>query len=351
VNKNERQHDNTRMEQLNRYLNSLSDDAMAMNLSSMFLKQLPDLSRFTNLRILYCSNNKIVRLPTKLPSTLQELDCSYNLISELPVIPDKLQILNCSNNHLNKLRNLPDGLQELYCGNNELCKIDMELPDSIKILNCRNNQITEFTQLPRELQEFNCSNNGLLQFPDLPDNLQLLICQFNILECLPRLPDGLQELNCRFNKLTQLPQLPCSLEILNCSYNRLTHLTKLKENLKKLCCSYNGLTSLPLLPNKLRFLELNDIHNMLEYIDSNDDLYRIRRKTQILNRFKYTFYLEKVRRRLRNWLYKNVIEKLAKKKYNPTNLIKIMGVDMDDIDNAKNTKCTPEIEEKIINWK
>jgi Leucine-rich repeat (LRR) protein len=113
---------------------------------------------------------------------------------KLTKLPSTLQILNCSNNELTKLPELPSTLQELYCYSNKL---------------------TELPELPSTLQKLDCSKNKLTELPELLSTLQKLDCTFNNLTKLPELPSTLQELDCSNNELTELPELPQSLKYLN----------------------------------------------------------------------------------------------------------------------------------------
>jgi len=99
------------------YLNSLPEDILIIDISFKSLKSLPDLTRFKNLKELYCSNNELTLLPT-LPQNLEVLGCSNNQLTSLPTLPQKLKELYCSNNQLTSLPTLPQNLEELYCDNN-----------------------------------------------------------------------------------------------------------------------------------------------------------------------------------------------------------------------------------------
>ena len=64
-----------------------------------FLKtyKLPDLTKYINLKVLYCNNTKLTEL-TNLPNTLIELNCSNNELTELSNLPNTLTRLDCSVN-------------------------------------------------------------------------------------------------------------------------------------------------------------------------------------------------------------------------------------------------------------
>ena len=141
-----------------KYVNSLSNDILIIDLSRRELTKLPDLSRFTK---------------------LQELYCNCNQLTFIPPLPNSLQILSCYNNKLTYLPNLPNSLQELYCLFNKLTILADHLPDSLTILHCSNNQLTSLPDLPNSLKYLNCEKNQLTSLPDLPNSLQILHCENN----------------------------------------------------------------------------------------------------------------------------------------------------------------------------
>ena len=64
------------------YFNSLPNDILTLDIRGEGITSLPDLTRFKNLKTLYCSKNKLTVLPT-LPQNLQKLSCSNNPIYEI----------------------------------------------------------------------------------------------------------------------------------------------------------------------------------------------------------------------------------------------------------------------------
>ena len=60
-----------------------------IDLSNKKLKKLPDLTKYTNLKILKCSNNELTEL-NNLPNTLTELYCDNNQLQKLNNLPNKL---------------------------------------------------------------------------------------------------------------------------------------------------------------------------------------------------------------------------------------------------------------------
>lgn len=107
-------------------LNSLPDNTEMLNFEGHNLKVLPDLSRFHNLKRLYCENNRLTSLPI-LPQTLEILFCSNNLLTSLPILPEKLGILYCENNLITSLP-LLHNVYQFHFVNNPI--YDIILPKS-----------------------------------------------------------------------------------------------------------------------------------------------------------------------------------------------------------------------------
>ena len=84
------------------YINLLSSDVTEIDICFNDLIELPNLSRFTCLQNLDCSNNQLCQLD-KLPFHLQILDCSQNQLSRLNNLPYSLKELNCSRNIITQL--------------------------------------------------------------------------------------------------------------------------------------------------------------------------------------------------------------------------------------------------------
>ena len=121
------------------YLNSLSEDILTLDIKSRGLKYLPDLTRFKNLQVLICYDNKLTSLPT-LPQNLQELSCFNNQLTSLPTLPQNLEELDCYHNQLTSLPTLPQNLKILECYDNPIYEIVnnnnlIKIKQNIQILN------------------------------------------------------------------------------------------------------------------------------------------------------------------------------------------------------------------------
>ena len=136
------------------YLTSLSDNVEFINLASFGLTTLPDLSRFTKLKTLYCSWNHLTTIPVIL--SLKRLCCKYNQLTSIPVLPN-LEELYCCHNQLTSIPILPK-LKTLFCVCNRLINIPV-LPN-LKSLYCCDNTITIIPELPT-LKYLYCKNNPI----------------------------------------------------------------------------------------------------------------------------------------------------------------------------------------------
>ena len=99
---------------MDKILDTYTLDIDSINLSCKKLSKLPDLTRFTKLKVLYCSNNMLTELHN-LPESLTELYCNYNKLTTLSNLPESLTELYCNYNELTTLSNLPNTLITLEC--------------------------------------------------------------------------------------------------------------------------------------------------------------------------------------------------------------------------------------------
>ena len=144
-----------------RYLDSLPEGILTLNISGRRIKSLTNLTRFKNLQFLDCSRNNLTYLPT-LPQNLTELHCYRNQLSSLPTLPPNLEVLACSENTLTLLPTLPKNLEALYCSNNQLTYLPT-LPENLKRLYCYYNQLTSLPNLPQNLEILHCHYNPIYE--------------------------------------------------------------------------------------------------------------------------------------------------------------------------------------------
>ena len=90
------------------------------------LNELPSFSDSICLKTLICSNNNLIKLPRKLPRSLIYFNCSYNRLTELPVLHENMYIY-CNHNKLYSLPLFPNTyviyfdmtpIKNLYTSNN-----------------------------------------------------------------------------------------------------------------------------------------------------------------------------------------------------------------------------------------
>jgi len=152
---------------INTYINSLPSDILEIEIAFQNLTILPDLSRFTKIKKLYCCCNYLTILP-KLPESLQSLFCHGNKLTSLPDLPPNLKELSCSENQLTELPKLPSSLRLLYCRRNKILILPT-LPFNLKTIDCYNNPLIQTNiNLPINLIYLQCDITQKHLFKDLP---------------------------------------------------------------------------------------------------------------------------------------------------------------------------------------
>ena len=141
------------------FINSLPDTTNRIDVSYRQLTFLPDLSRFTNLEELVCSNNELTCLPP-FNKSVKRVYCYNNRLTSLPPLNEHLQIVNCAGN---RLTSLPPLNGHLYT------------------LNCAGNQLTSLPLLPKKLQQIVCNNNPVYDILELSDNVDIIRPKISII--------------------------------------------------------------------------------------------------------------------------------------------------------------------------
>ena len=149
-------------------------------------------------------NNNIVKLSDyasidDIPSNITGLNCAYHGLYELPDISrfTKLKRLYCSYNYITSIDNLPNHIEYIFCLNNRISEIN-NLPLSLLGLFCSSNRIRYIKYLPYRLRRLFCNNNRLISLPDLPYLMDVMYCNNNFFYCLPYLPYSLSYLSCNY---------------------------------------------------------------------------------------------------------------------------------------------------------
>ena len=134
-----------------------------------------------------------------IPLNIIKLNCNY---SKLKVLPDlsrftQLRVLYCSNNRLTSIDNLPDHIEFIFCSSNRITCIN-NLPFWLEGLFCNNNKIRYIKYFPPYLMRLFCNDNQLTSLPDLPFLFEVLMCHYNPLHSLPYLSYSLKHMFSQF---------------------------------------------------------------------------------------------------------------------------------------------------------
>lgn len=201
--------------------------------------------------------------------SLEQLDCSYNRLSELNLSHNVLlKELNCNKNeiHALDLTRHPE-LEVLDCGFNRIRELDVSGNPKLTKLHCCWNILSEL-KLDRneQLMELNCGYNSLFAL-DLDQNIGLirLDCGNNYLSTLHiGNCQGLTELRCNHNHLVRLDVARlAALESLRCFNNHIASLD-ISQNaqLTELYCSENKLSALDTSYN-LELVKVDSSNNLM----------------------------------------------------------------------------------------
>ncbi len=226
-----------------------------INVNGLSITNLSGVQYFTSLTNLSCSTNSLTNLPA-LPNSLINLSCQDNSLTSLPALPNSLNSLSCNANHLTSLPSLPNLLQSLDCDSNILTSLP-SLPNSLNYLSCNYNSLTSLPALPNAVSDLYCAYNQLTNLPALPNSLWILDCWQNSLTSLPTLPNSVNYIYCAYNQLASLPALPNSLIFINCMINNLTSLPTLPNGLQSLFCLNNNISCFPIFPNSITAIDID----------------------------------------------------------------------------------------------
>lgn len=164
------------------------DAVTEINIDKKNCTDLTGIAYFANLKILYCSDNKLTGLDMSGNPALEQLLCYENNLESLNVTKNKkLSKLKCQHNGLKEL-NLKDNenLTELNCSYNQLTTLDVSKNAKLSILECYNNGMEE------------------LNLGDITNLSWLLCAENNLTELDVSKNPYLERLHCRHNKLRRL---------------------------------------------------------------------------------------------------------------------------------------------------
>ena len=164
------------------------DAVTEISITNTNCTDLTGIAYFANLKILYCSDNKLTGLDMSGNPALEQLLCYENNLESLNVTKNKkLSKLKCQHNGLKEL-NLKDNenLTELNCSYNQLTTLDVSNNAKLRILECSNDDMEK------------------LNLGDIT-NLRWLLCPENNLTELDVSKNRyLERLHCRYNNLRRL---------------------------------------------------------------------------------------------------------------------------------------------------
>ena len=114
----------------------------------------------------------------------KEMDCNGLGITEINYVPDGCKSLRCFDNKLTKLPSkLPKTLTSINCNNNQIVKLPKFAKNSLISLNCKHNLIEEI-DMPLSLEELDCSNNNIKKIGIYSINIDFLYCNDNPIESI-----------------------------------------------------------------------------------------------------------------------------------------------------------------------
>ena len=164
------------------------DAVTEISITNTNCTDLTGIAYFANLKILYCSDNKLTGLDMSGNPALEQLLCYENNLESLNVTKNKkLSKLNCQHNGLKELNlEYNKNLTNLNCSYNKLTTLDVSKNAKLSTLECTNNGMEELNLGDiTSLKHLFCSENNLTEL-DVSKNryLEQLHCRYNNLRRL-----------------------------------------------------------------------------------------------------------------------------------------------------------------------
>ena len=166
------------------HLNDTELNIWDLDVTSQHIANLKGIEYFTNLRRLYCNDNKLTTLDLSGNAQLQQVYCSSNKLEQLDLSGNsQMRIVECNDNENLTTLNVSSNqyLKILRCSNNNLSELDLSNNPDLEILNCNKNKLSELDlSNNKKLQELYCTNN-LLKKLDVSNrpSLEKAICNDN----------------------------------------------------------------------------------------------------------------------------------------------------------------------------
>ena len=192
------------------HLNDTELNIWDLDVTSQHIANLKGIEYFTNLRRLYCNDNKLKTLDLSGNAELQQVYCSSNKLEQLNLSGNsQMRIVECNDNENLTTLDVSSNpyLKILRCSNNNLSELNLSNNPDLEILNCNNNKLSELDlSNNKNLKELYCANN-LLKKLDVSNrpSLEKAICNDNQLVRLDINNNGRMEaLYASNNQLTSL---------------------------------------------------------------------------------------------------------------------------------------------------
>lgn len=166
------------------HLNDTELNIWDLDVTSQRIANLKGIEYFTNLRRLYCNDNKLKTLDLSGNAELQQVYCSSNKLEQLNLSGNsQMRIVECNDNENLTTLDVSSNpyLKILRCRNNNLSKLDLSNNPDLEILNCNDNKLPELDlSNNKKLEELSCANN-LLKKLDVSNrsSLKKVICNDN----------------------------------------------------------------------------------------------------------------------------------------------------------------------------
>ena len=128
------------------------------------IAKLNGIERFTALKELYCSQNKLTALDVTKNTQLTRLACGSNKLKTLDVTKNtKLENFHCANNQLTSLNVTKNTkLWRLVCTTNQLTKLDVSKNTLLTEFRCNENKLTSLLVTNnKKLKTLECCNNQI----------------------------------------------------------------------------------------------------------------------------------------------------------------------------------------------
>lgn len=226
-----------------------------LSITSLKIADLTGIEYFSSLETLNCSYNLLETLDVSKNKKLLKLYCHYNNLHDLNVTGDSLlNYIHCGYNDLTSVDiSTNKALVTFICTQNQISSLDISKNEALTSLTCSYNQLEEIDLSHNTLlATMVCTNNNISSL-DLTNNLKIstLTCNNNVISEIifnESKNHSLSSFNCENNKLTNLNLTTCkSIVNLYAGSNRLTNIDLTKSTkLQILSCELNKLESLDL---------------------------------------------------------------------------------------------------------